>query len=363
MKKERQSNFELLRIVAIFFIIIWHLIVHGKVLEGLHEPYTFISNVIAAFVIVHVNSLILVTGYFNGNKKEVKKSRALKYLGTGWLYNAIFLLIIIYFNLKTFTHIEIMEDLLLISDETYWFLNCYVILFMLIPFLNRVTEKMSEKEFFHFLLVQIVCLCFIPVISNGRFISNNGYTIIHFVVMYYIGSFFKKYPVKDNYYFKNFSNKQLRWIFFFSFIMIALTRLSIFYLGEKIGMLNSSIGCYWSYNIKKAFTSYPDPLVILQSCAFFLFFETLSIKSKFINFMASTSLGIYLVHDNHNFKNIIFNYLNVTRYGASMKTLLMLFVAAIIIYFGSFIVEIIRMYLAKLITLLFKLIKKKQTIE
>jgi len=363
MKKERQSNFELLRIVAIFFIIIWHIIVHGKIFDGLSEPYTFISNVISAFVLVHVNSLIMITGYFNGEKKEIKKSRALKYLGTGWFYNTVSLSIIIYFNLKTFTHIELMEELLLISAETYWFLNCYVILYLLIPFLNRVTEKMTEKEFFHFLLIQVFLLCFIPVLTNNRFISNSGYTIIQFIVMYYIGSFFKKYPIKNNYYFKNLSNKQLRWVFFISFIMLALARLSFYYFGEKLGMLNSSIGCYWSYNIKKAFFSYPDPLIILQTCAFFLFFETLSIKSKFINFMASSTFGIYLVHDNHNLRKILYKSLNVTRYGSSIKTLLMLLIATIIIYFGSFMIETIRKYLTKLITLLFRTIKKKQTIE
>lgn len=62
--KMRNSNFELMRIVSMFFIVIYHIIIHGKILENSHGTTHFLLYIILAICIVHVNSFILVTGYF-----------------------------------------------------------------------------------------------------------------------------------------------------------------------------------------------------------------------------------------------------------------------------------------------------------
>ena len=45
--QDRQSNFELMRIVSMFMIVVWHIIIHGKLLDNstgtIHILLMFIS--------------------------------------------------------------------------------------------------------------------------------------------------------------------------------------------------------------------------------------------------------------------------------------------------------------------------------
>ena len=67
IKKERTSNFELMRIISMLFIVMYHVIVHGKISTEAVGSYKFIINFILSILIVHVNSLVFLTGYFSIN--------------------------------------------------------------------------------------------------------------------------------------------------------------------------------------------------------------------------------------------------------------------------------------------------------
>jgi hypothetical protein len=55
---------------------------------------------------------------------------------------------------------------------------------------------------------------------------------------------------------------------------------------------------------------YNSPLVIISSIAFFLFFRTLRIRSKLINWLASSALAIYLMHENSVIRDHLYNYIS-----------------------------------------------------
>ena len=48
--KMRNSNFELMRIVSMFFIVIYHIIIHGKILEKFSWYNTF-------FIIYYISNM------------------------------------------------------------------------------------------------------------------------------------------------------------------------------------------------------------------------------------------------------------------------------------------------------------------
>ena len=63
--KIRQSNFELMRIISMFMIVIYHIIIHGNIIENISSPshhifFTFIKSL----TLIGVNSFIILTGYF-----------------------------------------------------------------------------------------------------------------------------------------------------------------------------------------------------------------------------------------------------------------------------------------------------------
>ena len=92
--KQRQANIELMRIFAMFLIVVWH--IYGHYMEGcdiIHPIAQKAMGFITGFISFHVDLFILITGYFGvkNNKKAIVKNIILCafYL---WAFNIISLL-------------------------------------------------------------------------------------------------------------------------------------------------------------------------------------------------------------------------------------------------------------------------------
>ena len=86
----RESNFELMRIISMFFIVFFHfLVITGGNLINTTTGYTQIFfQFIAILIVVHVNSFILLTGYFQYNKK-MKLKKVFDLLLMAWMYKVV----------------------------------------------------------------------------------------------------------------------------------------------------------------------------------------------------------------------------------------------------------------------------------
>ena len=64
--KKRQANFELLRILCMYMIVLGHCLFHGRVTAKLGYGTTnyFLSYLIQSFSVVHVNCFVMLAGYF-----------------------------------------------------------------------------------------------------------------------------------------------------------------------------------------------------------------------------------------------------------------------------------------------------------
>ena len=64
--KGRDASLDLLRILCMFLIVLGHAIIHGKVLDtaSVNSTNYFLVNVLRAFLSVHVNCFVLISGYF-----------------------------------------------------------------------------------------------------------------------------------------------------------------------------------------------------------------------------------------------------------------------------------------------------------
>ena len=78
--KKRLSNFELMRIISMFLIALWHFLLFGKMEEGTFGVTQNVIILLKAITLVHVNSFVLLTGYFNYDKKfKLSKVIPVKY--------------------------------------------------------------------------------------------------------------------------------------------------------------------------------------------------------------------------------------------------------------------------------------------
>ena len=174
---KRQSNIELLRIVAMTMIVIHHII-----LFCCNREIRYFSQ-LNSLVICGVNMFVLITGYFGLKLKW----RSVINLVSITLFYSILSTFAYCLYTDTLPSLEVLKKTLFpISSGTYWFVTSYFYLLLLSPLLNFALHAMSDRQLCFFLAV----LIFINCISSWLFQNNfnpNGYNTMQFILLYYIG--------------------------------------------------------------------------------------------------------------------------------------------------------------------------------
>lgn len=273
--KMRDSNIELLRIICMLFILIHHFIVHSLfpdllVRDGDISAYRVACIIINGFVYVGVNCFILISGYF-GIKFKFRS-----------LFNLYF--ICAFFALITALMKSFVADvqfnkgliysiLLPFSHSDWWFIKCYVALFLISPILNKAAQYLNKKEF----TTAIVLLTALNVYLGYYWHQHNvdGYNLVQFIYIYLIGAYLHKFPLK---------------------ILDRKNSMLLYLLGAMLWCLCSVLSVKWRVPHWIPFY-YNNPLVILASVGLFVLFTKIEIQSLAINTIASSVLAAYLIQD------------------------------------------------------------------
>lgn len=363
MKKERQSNFELMRITSMIFIILWHVIVHGKVLENSQNlEIDTLTNFIKHVIIVHVNSFIIVLGFFQFRSK-FKLSKVLSLLFQTIFYSIIIFLIL--FKLGFVNDINftlVMNVLIPFSSTDYWFISNYLITYILSDYINIFLKNLSHQKFKKFIILCFVLFSIIPFITRMRFVSNNGFNFYHFIFLYVLGAYLYLYPPKESRLFNKISINGYRLLLVFLFVLCASYNLFLQEFAVNHCYNNGQILNHLSSIVLISQGSYASPIVIIQSICYFEFFRTLKINSKIINKVSSCVFGIYLFHDNSYLRQIIYKISRIDNglfFGR--RILIKIPIVVLAIFIVGLIIELFRKFLAKIIcnTLIYKKIRAK----
>ncbi len=250
---------------------------------------------------------------------------------------------------NTFNSIELLKTFLPISYNDYWFLTNYLILYLISPILNTVINNIDEKKFKRIIVLLLFIDSILPTLTNSSFFNVTlGYSLYHFIFLYFVGAFLRNYPIEDWYIFKKTSKKALQLISLFIFFLMAF--INIINQSASKELLNmhpiiAEVGIIFS----NSFIAYNNPLVIIQTIAFFIFFSTLNLKSTFINYISTATIGIYLIHDNNNIRNVLYKFLGFNGNNYSVMILVNILGCAILIFISCLIIELIRKFIFKLI--------------
>ena len=226
MKKERSSNFELMRIISMFFIVVYHFLLTtgGQLITHTTGLINIFFVFLSLIIIVHVNSFIIVSGYFQYDKK-VSIKKVLSLIGMVWFYSTLIAIIFHITGLREFTFLEVLKIMSPFEYENLWFFKTYIALYLLSPYINILINNLDQKQHRNLLILLIVMYSVIATITNQETFSNTGFSIVHFIFLYILGAYLKKYPIKENIHFKNYSEKKKFLIFLSIFIKPASTSL------------------------------------------------------------------------------------------------------------------------------------------
>lgn len=309
-----------------WMIVVRHLAMYGLSIIGMGQNNTFTGACIDSFCICAVNCFVLISGWFGINFRLTKVWKLFLQCS---FYGLIFYLLHLVIDGAHIGKSLITNSLFVFSNTKLWFIQTYFYLLLCSPIINYVIDNISRSQFkFCLILLTILNLYFGCLWKND--INVNGYNLCQFIYIYFIG----------------------RYLFIFKPQIIITKRIKL------IALLLISTGLIFLFNLIQLrvdtyhsifdVTCYCHPLVIVQAIALFLIFETVNINSRIINYIAASSLSIYLIHGNYYAGDIIYrlfeNHVSELQVGVQLFAL---FATSLLIVVGCTCIDKIRAYICR----------------
>ena len=290
MKKNRDSNIELLRIIAMCLIIFHHMALNIGIVDGYSVNANMIFGIIGGIGgKIGVVIFILITGYFSINKNFSFKKVFILWFQT-FCYSVGFMLIFRITGIEKLNKVDTIKTFFPLAYNQYWFITVYLYLLLLTPFINKFLNSLTKDNYNKFLMLLTIIFVIIPTIfySNGLIGSTQTpIGILLFIYVYTLGAYIRLYEMKF------FEGKKLKNI---TLIILGYVILIIIVLiGKNLEQKNF----FWS-NLFAYYREMNSIFILIPSIALFYLFKEWKLKNnKIINYLASISFAVYLVHESN----------------------------------------------------------------
>ena len=299
--KERNSNFELLRIIAMLFIIFHHSVVHGLLNNntsiGGWTPVatkvwltTFTGQMVATLGKVAVGIFVMISGYFLVNssingKKSFKK--ILMLVVQVYLYSIIIYFVAVHFKwVNPKSTIVLQQTFLPLFYNSCWFVSEYILLYLVYPYINVALHNITRQQYRNLIIIIAITFTLVPTLIPN-FGSYGWYgQLVVFILYYLIGGYIRLYGTKHECLLGTF----------LTIAGAALMAVVIFYY-DYMGATTHNQQFYHNSFIN--ITGQFSPSIVLMATGIILLFKNMHLgHNRLINTIAATTFGVYLIHDN-----------------------------------------------------------------
>lgn len=294
-KNERKSNFELLRIIAMISIIMFHYSDHGcsditydnaLAINAAFEYFSRIGGGLGNCV------FMIMTGYFM-SKSQFKIKKIVKIWSQVFFYSIMSYIVVCIAGKTVLSGKDLMESLMPITSNQYWYFTAYIIILFLSPGINLAFEELEKRQLLFMLIGLSWFFSIMSLFGYYQLISDNRVGVM--LLLYSLGAYIRKYYEKKQ--------SDYLWIEVTCGILLLflLSGISIFF--DKFEYLKPVFKSRFEFiwGIEKT------PIIVL-STILFLVFKNLNIRlNKIINWIAASTFGVYLLHMNKWTTYIIWN--------------------------------------------------------
>lgn len=287
MEKVRDSRFELLRIIAITIIVLYHFSMHtsGEALQALS-----VNQIIYSLYHIGgklgVDLFVLITGYFSIRSTfRLKKIVDLEFhvLFYTLLFLAVYLVCVVV-GVLPFSLKMVVRSVLPVSFNAYWFVTAYIGMFLFSPFINVMVSRLSMRQYMFLLAAGSVVFTLIPTFFVQRQLVND---LLFFIYMYLLGGFIRIYWEKlDN----KFSAAFLRGAVVLLTLILWLSAVVLTVAATHVKAVN---GHEYYFHFE-----YSTPVLLLALAIIMLIAKQKPYKNKMINQIAKMTFGVYLIQSN-----------------------------------------------------------------
>ncbi|MBQ8247491.1 MAG: acyltransferase [Lachnospiraceae bacterium] len=293
MKRDRNSNLEILRILAMFMIIGHHL--------ALYSSFSFeneLTNINQYYVLflemggkIGSNIFFLITGYFMVSRKEFNKLKLVQFIVQVFLYSITISTIFIGSGLIEYADKLVLHALFPLTYSTWWFATAYIVLYLLSPFINVLIENLSKEQYKKLIVLTTVLFSIIPTIFNQTFQCN---ALVWSIYLYFLGGYIKIHLSKKI---------NLKYA-----IPILIGSILSTYLLTIILMKTSIHIELYGLSRKQLFEMQTIPVLVISVLFLIIFLNIPPKKNKIVNYVASSTFAVYLIHEHPYVRNYLYTH-------------------------------------------------------
>ena len=277
----RQSNFELLRIVAMFCVVVYHAAcaLETAIPAGEMSFDHFFLQLCRCAGDLGNSLFVLISGYFLV-RSAFSLRRVLRLWAQTWLYSLLLGALALAAgwpaSLNGLWHVAAP-----VLSLSYWFITCYLIFCFFAPCLNRLFAALERRAFKRLLLVMFVCFSLLRTLAPGGFVSFTKFAMFFF--LYSLAAYVRLYPDAVGAF-------DRPWRCFAA--AAALTALLLGYFA-----LCFRFGERFSFLRPDRFEHMATLPLLGLSLALFLGFRSLRMpRLRLVNVVAGSAFGVYLIH-------------------------------------------------------------------
>ena len=288
VKKKRESNLELYRIIVMILIVAHHYVVNSGLIDLIHENAG--SRVASTMLLfgawgkTGIDCFVLITGYFlcksiyNWNKLLKLYLQIVFY---GILIYAVFCLT----GHESFSIFKIIGKIFPIKSISTGFTSCFLVFYLFIPFINILIKNLNQKNHLYLLALLLGVYTILPSIPGFTFTFNY---VGWFVTIYILAAYLRNYSGEWE-----ISHKQWGLL---SLSLLGLGSISVlaFEMLYSKGYVSSYAPYFLISDSNKIFA-------VLISVSTFMWFKGLRLPYiPLINLLGGATFGVLLIHANSN---------------------------------------------------------------
>lgn len=303
--KSRVSNIELLKVIAVFFILLSHstpryglLYPFNGVLPDGNVSYVIDPNVASLdlhnLIIQYLTSFgqignalfVICSSWFLYETGRVKRSKV------WFLISSTFLISISSYGfLKclgfNYDVSALLYSIFPIATYNNWFVCCYLIFYLINPTLKTVADSLNQRRSLIFIILGLYAFSLWNMIFPSAFLY---FQLVQFILIYFIVVYFKRFVKLERF----TSNKALICSLigfvglFMHTVIINAVSVNIFHITIQQNSLS--------------------PWILIICFSSFFFFLHLKLRSNIVNFLSSLSLLVYLIDENYAVRSTLKPY-------------------------------------------------------
>lgn len=188
VKENKKIYFEVMRILACFFVIFTHTRTDGYFLFSTYEvgrlPF-FINMIFPVFAKFSVAIFFAISGALLLNKnetiKDVLKKRVLKTVLMLVCWSLVYYMIEVFKTSGNFNFVTFVSKLYSSNwNYTYWYIYAYIGFLLALPFMRKLVQNMTNKEFIYMFVLAFIFIAVLPLMQYflgiGKMNSNINFS-------------------------------------------------------------------------------------------------------------------------------------------------------------------------------------------